>query len=85
MKKRKKDTFVIYLKVNSEEVYAVYKASLKRVLIEINKLRNISRRYETATLYRAAVEGECVSAGKLVCEFQMLPKYYSRSKDELYF
>ena len=83
----KKNIFLLYLRGNysSEEVCVVFTTRLKHVLREINKIKNTNIRYKTADLHRANVEGEYISAGKLVCKFQMLPKYYSRSKGEFYF
>lgn len=87
----KKDTFVLNLKVTytKENVYVVYNTSLKRALREIKKIRTARTRYETGALYRACLEkdgdDQYVSPGKLVCEYQLMPKYYSRSKGEFYF
>ena len=79
--------FILALKVDysDEEVYVIYNSSLERVIKEVKKIRGARSRYEKAALYRASIEDGYISAGKLICKFRLIPKYYSQSKDEYYF
>ena len=84
----KKAAFILALKVinSNEKIYISYVTELKHVLKDIKKIRDAHSRYETASLHRMEADGKYyTSPGKFMCEYQLIPKYYSRSKDEYYF